>query len=132
MSFQCNVVSPEKELYSGEAEMVVLPGFEDGQVGFLSHHCPYIGALGCGRLRIREAGGAEHHWVVYRGFVEFSNNRLTVLASQSEKPEDITEEMVRQDREEIPQLPSRTLAEYDEKQRRMSMLKARVLVLGAR
>ncbi len=132
MSFQCSIVSPETELYSGEAEMVVLPAHDDGQIGFLTNHCPYIGGLGCGRLRVREAGGTEHEWVVYRGFVEFSGNRLTVLASQSEKPEDVTEDVVRKDREEIPGLPSKTLAEYDEKQRRMSMLKARTLVLGSR
>lgn len=132
MSFQCTLVSPERELFSGEAEMVVVPGFEDGQVGFMTGHCPYIGALGCGIARIREAGGAEHRFVVYQGFVEFSNNTLTILASSAQKPEEITQDMVDEDEREIRELPSKTATEYDEKQRRMSMRKARKAVVAAR
>ncbi len=127
MSFSCSIVSPEQELYSGDVEYVVVPGFDDGNVGFLKGHAPYIGRMGCGTLRVRETGGQEHRWLVYQGFVEFSNNVLTVLASSTQKPEDVTDAMIQQDRDEIPSLPSRTETEYEEKQRRQSILKARVL-----
>lgn len=132
MSFHCSVVSPEAELYSGEVESVVVPGYDDGDVGFLTGHCPYIGSLGCGRLRIREVGGTQHEFVVYQGFVQFSQNVLTVLASSAQEPSEITQAMVDADTAEIPTLPSKTLSEYNEKQLRMSMRKARLSVLANR
>jgi len=132
MSFRASVVAPERELFTGEAEFVVVPGYDDGDVGFLRGHAPYIGRLGCGTVRIRESGGREHRYVVYQGFVEFAGNRLTVLASHAQLPDEITPEMVEKDREEIPSLPSRTRSEFEEKQRRMSMLKARMQVLARR
>src|SRR6267142_4631261 len=81
------VVTAEGELYNGEATLVEAPGIE-GQLGILPHHAALITFLKPGELRI-ELGEAEEPFYVSGGFLEISNNRVTVLADDAEHAENI-------------------------------------------
>jgi F-type H+-transporting ATPase subunit epsilon len=81
------VVTAEGELYNGEATLVEAPG-ADGQLGILPHHAALITFLKPGELRI-ELGDAEEPFYVSGGFLEVSNNRVTVLADNAEHAETI-------------------------------------------
>ncbi len=83
MTMQVDLVSPERILYSGEAEMV-LARTSEGEIAFLTGHAPFIGALGIGRVIIRPAGGADEIAAVHGGFVEVSNDRVTILSDVAE------------------------------------------------
>ena len=52
------VVSPERVLYEGEAEMVVCRT-TDGEVAFLPGHVPFVGALGVAKVRVILPGDGE-------------------------------------------------------------------------
>jgi F-type H+-transporting ATPase subunit epsilon len=80
---QVELVSPEKILYSGEAEMVIART-AGGDIAFLTGHAPFLGALGIGQVRIRTAGGGEEVAAVHGGFVEVSANRVTILSDVAE------------------------------------------------
>jgi F-type H+-transporting ATPase subunit epsilon len=103
---QVELVSPERILYSGEAEMVVART-SDGDIAFLTGHSPFIGALGIGAVSIRETDGSEARAAVHGGFVEVSGDRVTILSDVAELVDDIDvdrarralEEAERQDRE---------------------------------
>ncbi len=81
------VVTAERELYSGEADMVSAPGSE-GRLGILPRHAPLLAFLGPGELRI-VLQGAEEPLFVSGGFLEVSDNNVTVLADSAEHAEEI-------------------------------------------
>jgi F-type H+-transporting ATPase subunit epsilon len=83
------VVTAERELYNGEANIVDAPGV-DGQMGILPQHAAMLSLLGAGPLRIK-LGGAEDILFVSGGFLEVSNDRVTVLADTAEHADEIDE-----------------------------------------
>jgi F-type H+-transporting ATPase subunit epsilon len=84
---QVAVVTAERELYSGEADSVIVPGTE-GQLGILPRHAALLTTIKVGELLIK-LGGAEEPLFVSGGFLEVSNNRITVLAETAEYAEEI-------------------------------------------
>jgi F-type H+-transporting ATPase subunit epsilon len=82
-----DVVTAERKLYSGEADAVQAPGSE-GQLGILPRHAALLTTLAPGALSIR-LSGAEEAIFISGGFLEVSNNTVTVLADAAEHAEDI-------------------------------------------
>ena len=83
------VVTAERELYNGEANLVSAPGSE-GRMGILPRHAALLTMLQPGELRI-ELNGAEEPLFVSGGFLEVSNDNVTVLADTAERAEEIDE-----------------------------------------
>ncbi len=83
------VVTAERELYSGEADLVSAPGSE-GRLGILPKHAPLLTTLAPGVLNIKLAG-AEEPIFVSGGFLEVFENVVTVLADAAEHAEEIDE-----------------------------------------
>ena len=81
------VVTAERELYNGEADLVSAPGSE-GRLGILPRHAPLITTLATGELRIK-LQGAEEPLFVSGGFLEVRSNTVTVLADTAEHAEEI-------------------------------------------
>lgn len=81
------VVTAERELFNGEADMVVAPGTE-GMLGILPRHAALLTTLKTGEMRIK-LNGAEEPLFISGGFLEVSNNRVTVLADTAEHAEEI-------------------------------------------
>ena len=80
---QVEVVSPERILFSGEADMVVCRT-TDGDIAFMANHAPFIGALGIGAVKIYANGSIIEQAAVHGGFVEVSNNSVTILSDVAE------------------------------------------------
>ncbi len=83
MSLQVELVSPERILYSGEADMVIART-AGGDIAFLTGHAPFVGVLGIGKVVIRETAGTSTTAAVHGGFVEVKDNRVTVLSDVAE------------------------------------------------
>ena len=83
MPMQVELVSPERVLYTGEAEMV-LARTTDGEIGFLPNHAPFIATLAPGRVRIVKEDGSEELAAVHSGFVEVRDNRVIILSDVAE------------------------------------------------
>lgn len=83
------VVTAEREIYSGEADMVVAKGTE-GVLGILPRHAALLTTLAIGEMRIK-LGGAEEPLFVAGGFLEVRDNVVTVLADTAEHAEEIDE-----------------------------------------
>lgn len=84
MTIQVQIVSPERILWSGEAEMVTARTVEGGDISFLTGHAPFVGALDICRVTIRPQEGADTHYAVHGGFVEVSNNEVSLLTDVAE------------------------------------------------
>ena len=83
-TMDARVVSPERDLFDGEATEVYARSTE-GEIGLLPGHQPVVLLLAPAPLRIVDSGGTSHVWAVHSGFLEFSDNQLTVLADQAEE-----------------------------------------------
>ena len=88
MPLQVELVSPERILYSGEAEMVVCRTVTGGEVAFLANHAPFLAALEPGVVRVKTNGGEEVA-AVHGGFVEVRDNRVIILSDVAELAKDI-------------------------------------------
>ena len=84
MALHVEVVSPERILWSGEAEMVSGRTIGGGEIAWLTGHAPFVGALDVGRVVIRPESGPDEEVAVHGGFVEVSNDRVTILSDVAE------------------------------------------------
>ncbi len=102
------IVTAERELYSGEANMVSAPGTE-GRLGILPRHAALLTTLSPGALNIK-LGDAEEPIFISGGFLEVSNNSVIVLADTAELAEEIdqarAQEARRRAQEELAQAQS--------------------------
>ena len=89
MPLAVQVVSPERILWSGDADMVITRTVEGGEIAFLNGHAPFVGALGIGVTRIRPPEGEDVAVAVHGGFVEVSDNRVSILSDVAELAADI-------------------------------------------
>jgi len=86
-----DVVSAEAQIFSGEAEFVVLPG-EAGELGIYPKHTPLITRIKPGAVRIKVSGQAEEEFVfVAGGILEVQPDTVTVLADTAIRGKDLDE-----------------------------------------
>ena len=84
MTLQVELVSPERILYSGEADSVIARTVGGGDIAFLPGHVPFIGALADHEVIVHPETGPDVIVAVHSGFVEVSENRVTILADSAE------------------------------------------------
>jgi F-type H+-transporting ATPase subunit epsilon len=86
-----DVVSAEEQIFSGEAEFVVLPGV-DGELGIYPRHTPLFTQIKPGAVRIKVPGQAQEELVfVQGGFLEVQPHKVTVLADTAIRAHDLDE-----------------------------------------
>ena len=76
-----HLVSPEREVFSGEVDQVVVPGSE-GDFGVLPKHAPVMSAIRPGAIRVTD-GGQERRIFVVGGFADVTPAGLTILAEET-------------------------------------------------
>ncbi len=101
MTIKCEIVSQDRIVFSGDVDMVVLPGAA-GEMGILPHHSPVLSVLNYGIITVKQKGN-EEHFTVAGGVAEVQPDQVTVLADAAENVEEIDVErasMARQKAEE--------------------------------
>ena len=78
-TFLFELITPNKNLISGEFDMVVVPG-EEGDFGVLPHHSNLISQIRPGVLNTYKNDKIDKSFFLYSGFAEVSNNKLIVLS----------------------------------------------------
>jgi len=89
------LMTPEKNLYSGAVSAVYFPGL-DGQIGVLPGHAPLVTKLGTGVIRCEVALGREVRFFCVGGFCEIVGPDIRILANIAEASNEIDEERARQ------------------------------------
>ena len=86
-----DVVSVEEQIYSGEAEFVILPGVM-GELGIYPRHTPLFTQIKPGAVRIKIPGQAQEEFVFVKGgFLEVQPHVVTVLADTAIRARDLDE-----------------------------------------
>jgi F-type H+-transporting ATPase subunit epsilon len=82
------IITPEATLLQGVmTDSVVIP-IPEGQLGILYNHAPMVSTLGLGILKYKQ-GAQTKRIAINGGFLELSNNLITVLADSAEEAESI-------------------------------------------
>lgn len=87
MPIRCEIVSQDRVVFQGEADLVMLPGVE-GEMGILPHHAPLLTALKYGIITVR-AQNKETYYTVAGGVAEIQPEIVTILADAAENVEEI-------------------------------------------
>ena len=90
MTIHVDIVSAEKEIFSGLAEMVFAPA-ELGEVGIAPRHAPFISKLKPGEVRVKVSDKESHPFYVSGGILEVQPHLVTVLADTAIRAKDIDE-----------------------------------------
>jgi F-type H+-transporting ATPase subunit epsilon len=97
VTFHAALVIPDRELWSGEASMVIAKTTE-GDIGVLTGHSPMFGVLSeASVVRIVTEGDAEVRAAVSGGFLSVADDRISVLAAQAQLGEEVDVEQARQE-----------------------------------
>ena len=130
MTIKCEIVSQDRMVFTGEADIVVIPGM-DGQMGILPKHAPVLTALSYGIITVR-IKGREEHFTVAGGIAEILPDKVTVLADAAENVEEIDIERAIKARERAEEsLKMMTATDADRYLRVSSALKRSNLRLQA-
>ena len=95
MPLNVEVVSPERILWTGDADRVIARTIGGGDIAFLTGHAPFVGALDIHDVKVVAEDGSEEWIAVHGGFVEVSNDRVTVLSDVAEVSSQIDVERAR-------------------------------------
>ncbi len=90
MTIHVDIVSAEKSIFSGNAEMVFAPAIM-GEVGILPRHAPMLTRLKPGEVRVKLSGGEEESFYVSGGILEIQPHVVTVLADTAARARDLDE-----------------------------------------
>jgi F-type H+-transporting ATPase subunit epsilon len=83
------IVTPERKAFSGDVDMVELPG-ADGELGIYPAHVPLVAALTPGEVRIIE-NGKETEMVIGSGYAEITGDAVEILTDSAEVDSEIDE-----------------------------------------
>lgn len=93
-----SLVSPAKELFSGEVDHVIAPG-SDGEFGVLVNHAPLMTTLRNGVVRVLEGDTVKMRIFVRGGFADITSAGLTILAEEARMLDDVKAEDVQAEME---------------------------------
>ena len=85
-----DIVSPEGQLFAGEASMVFAPGVE-GEIGIAPRHAPLLTTLTAGVVRVQSEGHEEQSFYVGGGALEIQPHKVSVLADTAARARDLDE-----------------------------------------
>ena len=125
-TFHFELVSPDKQMFSGEAEAVLVPGNE-GDFVVLKDHAPVMTALKPGVIAIEDAAGKHKRIFVRGGFADVSPTGLIVLAEtalpEGELDAARLDQEIRDTEEDLADAPDEQKRLWQEKLDRLRELK---------
>jgi F-type H+-transporting ATPase subunit epsilon len=98
MPLDVHVVTPERELWSGEANFVAARPV-GGEIGIMPGHAPFLGTLKHGTVKVQDEA-QEHFFAVHGGFIQVFEDKVTILGAAAELASEIDIEQARRNRDE--------------------------------
>lgn len=102
MTMHVDIVSAEASIFSGTVEAVFAPA-QEGEVGILPRHSPFLAQLKPGQVRVVKQGGEEDSFYVSGGMLEVQPHTVTVLADTALRARDLDEAAALQAKERAEQ-----------------------------
>lgn len=90
MTVKCDIVSAERQIFSGLVEMVIATG-SLGDIGIAYGHAPLLTGIKPGPVRLIKQGGQEEVFYISGGYLEVQPYHITVLADTALRADDMDE-----------------------------------------
>ncbi len=124
-SMEVLVATAEREVYSGQATMLIVPGAE-GELGILPKHSPLLSALKSGELQITNGDEVDEVFVS-GGYMEVQPDKVTILADTAERASDMDEAEIVAAQRRAEEIVASKSADVD-----LAMAEAELAILTAR
>ena len=111
-TFQCEVVSAEKQIFSGEVTFLSVDGTQ-GQLGILKGHAPLLSGIKPGVLTLHFPDGSQDHLYLSGGYLEVQPQIVTILADTAIRAHDVDEAAARRAVEKSQQELAKGLSDID-------------------
>jgi F-type H+-transporting ATPase subunit epsilon len=121
-NFHVDIVSAEREIFSGEAELVFAPA-EMGELGITPRHAPLLTRLKPGTVRVQH-GGEESVFYVSGGILEIQPHMVTVLSDTALRAKDIDEAAAQEAKRRAEEALSRQSDDIDVARAQAELLEA--------
>lgn len=94
LSLLCKIVTPERQVFSGEVGFVALPTV-DGEIGIAPLHAPLVATLGQGEVRLKNVKrDATERYAISGGYIEVKNDKVIILADRAIAVSEIDSESI--------------------------------------
>ena len=127
------IVTPERKVFDETVDAVTIPT-ANGEIGILPNHAPLISTLKPGILTYSNRGASER-MVVSGGFVEVSENKVSILADIAERADEVNTEAARAEREASEKILSGwsgTEDEFEVEKERLEKAQARLQLVSVK
>ena len=94
-SFSFELVAPDKQVFKGDVESVLVPGSE-GDFVVLKDHAAVMTSLRPGVVAVEEAAGGKHRYFVRGGFADVNAGGLILLAETAIAAQELTPDYIAQ------------------------------------
>lgn len=111
-SMQCDIVSAEKEIFSGRITKLLVVGTL-GELGIMPGHAPLLTGIRPGPVRLAMESGEEEVFFASGGFLEIQPGIVTVLADTALRADDIDEAAAEKAKEEAERALDENASEFD-------------------
>ncbi|MCY4565650.1 MAG: F0F1 ATP synthase subunit epsilon [Gammaproteobacteria bacterium] len=111
-TMHCDIVSAEKEIFSGAVTMVSLRG-SIGELGILPGHAPLLTGIRPGPVQLRLENGEEEVFYASGGFLEVQPGMVTILADTASRAEDIDEAAAAEAKDAAERALAEQAADFD-------------------
>lgn len=122
-SFQCDLVTPQRILFSGEVVSVTAPGTV-GSFQVLYNHATLLSSLVVGKVILRFSGEKESLYATSGGFAEVRENKVVILAETAEREDEIDVARAREARDRALKRLKDHAAEIDAARARSALARA--------
>ena len=126
MTMHCDIVSAEREIFSGRVTMVIATGTL-GELGIMPGHAPLLTGIVPGPVRLKMDGGDEEVFFASGGFLEVQPGVVTVLADTALRADDLDEAEAAAAKDQAERELSDQAADFD-----FSVAAAQLAEAGAR
>lgn len=126
MTMHCDIVSAEREIFSGRVTMVIATGTL-GELGIMPGHAPLLTGIVPGPVRLKMDGGEEEVFFASGGFLEVQPGVVTVLADTALRADDLDEAEAAAAKDQAERELSDQAADFD-----FSVAAAQLAEAGAR
>lgn len=128
----CEIVTPERIVYTNEVEMVVAPTI-DGEIGILPLHAPLVSVLKPGEIRVKWNADKDVEWfAVSGGYIQVHEDKVIILADQAEVASRIDVDRARQalerTKQRLAEIAEGDRAEIDQSERDLRWFEVQVAV----
>ncbi len=121
-SFTLDIVTPIKNVFSGDVEGVVMPGTE-GYFQILHNHTPFMATIQIGEIKVN-IDGKDHFYSTSGGFAEINSNKVSILAETAEKADDIDLARAEEAKKRAEERISSGARDMDAERARLSLFRA--------